>query len=964
MRLSPGVAGCLLLSGMLIPAWASTPGEQSLELFEKRIRPVLVQHCHQCHSAKSKKVRGGLRLDTSAGIRKGGDSGAVVVPGKPKDSLLIEALRYESLEMPPKGKLPDAVIADFVKWVQMGAPGPRQADSHVSRGSSSQTEIDIEKGRHFWCFQPIQKPSPPEVRLDEWPRTDIDRFILARLEAEGLSPGLDADKQTLIRRCYFDLIGLPPTPAQAQRFVDDTAPNAFEKVIDDLVDNVHFGERWGRHWLDVVRFAESSGGGRTRIFYDAWRYRDYVIDSLNRDTRFDQFVIEQIAGDLLPCDNDRQRENNVIATGFLALGPTNYELQDKEVLRMEVIDEQMDTIGRAFLALTIGCARCHDHKFDPIPIADYYAMAGIFRSTKTLVHANVSNPVETELPISAEHRRALQRHQEQIDPVRQRINKAKTRLKQAKDRLVGKSTTYDPRALPGIVLDDTQATLRGKWSTSRANLYFVGPGYRYASPGKSHAVYRFPIRNSGMYEVRTSYNAHSNRSGKVFVTIKHAVGTTAKQVSHKKSPPIDELFISLGRYPFEKDQVAEVSVSCDGADGVVVIDAVQLLPDRSSAAATIANTRRPDVQTQDELKTQVVAAETALELLEVDLRELEKQAPPLPPKTMSVREEDKDEIGDFHVCIRGDVHNLGEKTSRGFLSVVSSGKPIKIAPRESGRLELARWIASSENPLTARVIVNRIWHHLFGTGLVRTVDNFGRMGERPSHPRLLDYLASRMIEERWSFKKTIKDVMLSRVYQLSNKDVSRRSSIDPENRFYRKANRRRLEAEAIRDAILFVSGQLELTVGGLTIDRKAKSEFEYRFETRRRSVYVPVFRNTLHDLFAVFDFADPNFVVGRRSTSTIPTQALYLMNSPFVLEQSRHAAAQLLKTSATGDRGWIERAFRQTLGRPPTSGEHALALDYFGRYNETDEQEQQRQIEIWGRFYQVLFSCIDFRYVE
>jgi len=375
-----------------------------IEFFEKKIRPVLVQHCYECHAADSKAIKGSLLLDSREGWRKGGDSGPSIVSGKPNDSLLIKALRHEDgLEMPPKGKLSDEVINDFVKWVELGAPDPRKGGpvKIIKR------EIDIKAGQQFWSFKPIAAPSIPAVKAAHWPDSTIDRFVLAKLEAAGIQPNADADRTTLLRRVSFDLIGVPPSPAEMDAFAADQSPEAYGNVVDRLLASPQFGERWGRHWLDLARFAESSGGGRSMIFPEAWRYRDYVIRSFNDNKPFDRFVLEQLAGDLLTAESPQQREEQLVATALLALGPTNYEEQDKLALEFDVVDEQLETLSRTFLGMTVGCARCHDHKFDPIPTRDYYAMAGILRSTHLLIHDNVSKWLETPLPMSSDQEAAV-----------------------------------------------------------------------------------------------------------------------------------------------------------------------------------------------------------------------------------------------------------------------------------------------------------------------------------------------------------------------------------------------------------------------------------------------------------------------------------------------------------------------------------------------------------------------------
>jgi hypothetical protein len=713
--------GFLLALVLAVPAAAQDAG---VAFFETKVRPVLVEQCYPCHSHAAKKRRGGLYVDSKIGLLDGGDSGPAIVPGKPAGSLLIRAVRHTAgdLKMPPERKLAPETIADLEKWIALGAPDPRTAVAEPQRG-----QIDIDAGRQFWAFQPPKRHPVPAVQDNAWPAGPIDRFLLAQMEAKHVRPVADADRPTLIRRTYFALIGLPPTPAQIDAFVDDRSPDAFARVIDELLASPHFGETWGRHWLDLARFSESSGGGRSLLFKEAWRYRDYVVQSFNDDTPYDQFLIEQIAGDLLPYLTLEQRCRFLIATGFLTLGPTNYERQDKPSLEMDVIDEQLDTIGKTMLGMTIGCARCHDHKFDPIPQADYYALAGILRSTKTLIHDNVSRWVEQPLPSKSSDR----------------------------------------------------------------------------------------------------------------------------------------------------------------------------------------------------------------------------------PMAMSVQDAAK--VGDCCIAVRGNVHSKGAVVPRGVLQVPTLGPPPVIPANESGRRQLAGWIASKDNPLTARVMVNRVWHHLFGAGIVRTVDNFGSTGEPPSHPELLDYLALRFVEQGWSVKTLIREVMLSHAYRLASTPSPEATVVDPENRLLWRMNRRRLDAEAIRDTMLQVAGRLNRTIGGPTMKPGTKAERDYVFDDARRSIYTPVFRNRLLELFDVFDFADPNLCLGRRNVSTVATQALYLMNSPFVQAQA-HAAAEKALTVPMDDAGRLDIAYRRTLGRLPTVRERELAMDYL--------RAAPDRIAGWERLYQVLFACVDFRYVN
>lgn len=919
---------------ILVSASRLAAADPNIEFFEKRIRPVLATQCYECHSAEAKRLRAGLLLDTRDGVRKGSETGPVIFPGKPGDSKLIQALRYTmpKLKMPPKGKLPDSVIADFEKWIALGAPDPRTGSSITKKNTA------LEEGRRFWAYQPPRPPAIPSVKDATWPQSDIDRFLLAKLESKGLRPVGDADRIALIRRVYYDLIGLPPTPEQVDAFVNDKRPEAFARVVDELLASRHFGERWGRHWLDVARYAESSGGGRSLMFPDAWRYRDYVIDSFNRDKPYPQFIAEQIAGDLLPYSSAKQREEQLIATAFLVLGPTNYERQDKDILETDVIDEQLDTIGRAFLGMTIGCARCHDHKFDPIPTKDYYALAGIMRSTQTLIHDNVSKWVDTPLPVPPEQEAILKKHDQQVAALKEQIRLAKEAEKKAVSPFA--KSIINPRELPGIVIDDDQAKKVGAWTHSKFSNHYVGEGYLHdgdAGKGEKTLTFNPEFLQSGRYEVRLAYTAGGNRAPKVPVTILHADGEQTFFVNEQETPPIDGHFLSLGTFRFEKGNQWFVIVSNENTSGHVTVDAVQFLPEDTDKSAPA----------KDRVKKTPLKSKE----LEAELKKLIDRAPPR-PQAMSVREAAK--IEDFFVCIRGIIHNRGESVPRGFLQAATIAPPPTIPANESGRRQLAEWLGNSNNPLTARVMVNRIWHYLFGAGIVRTVDVFGTTGELPSHPELLDYLAIRFVRDGWSVKTMIRSIVLSHTYQLA---VAKPHAADPENRLLSRANRRRLDAEAIRDTILTVSGKLDLKYGGPNWKPGTTTEVGYSFDDTRRSVYTPVFRNRLSEILEVFDFPDPNLVSGKRNVSTVSTQALFLLNSPFIIEQSRHAAERELATLGLSAQERIERAYRRAIGRAPTERERAIALQFV-----TEKAEGEK--EVWQRFYQALFGCIDFRYLD
>lgn len=774
-----------------------------IEFFEKRVRPALAKYCYECHSAKSEKVKGGLFLDTKTGIRKGGEIGPAIVPGDLRESLLIEAIHWknEDLQMPPKKKLPDAIVKVLEDWVRMGAPDPRTGQTVVK------DEIDIEEGKKFWAFQPLVREEP-KVRNQKWSRSPIDRFVEAGFEAKGLSPAPDADKATLIRRVFFDLTGLPPVPDQLEGFLANDDPDAFEQVVDRLLASPQFGVRWGRHWLDVARYAESNGMERNAAFPHAWRFRDYVVDSFNEDKPFDQFVREQVAGDLLPGKTTDER---IVATGFLAMGPKSLNNRNTAEFKMDLVDEQIDVTTRAFMGLTVACARCHDHKFDPIATEDYYSMAGIFKSTHALFGGSGSGVRQT------------------------------TKLIELQD---GRKEPGEPKTDYAKLIGANQAELR--------------------SLNKKVAVIKKELK--GKY----------------------------------KEDPIYQETVSMIK------------------------------------------------------KTQAVVKKNRAKLAKS-----KKQTGSL---AMGARE-GKPENAKVH--IRGNIATLGKVVPRGFPQVLDFSD-MQIDPAQSGRLQLAEWIADPANPLTPRVLANRVWHHLFGRGIVRTVDNFGQTGERPSNFPLLDYLATRFVENGWSVKKLVREVVLSRAYQLSSIHDPANAKIDPDNAFFWKMNQRRLDAESMRDAMLAVSGRLILSPaegspvqnmdGNLGRNVKQLEELR-KAKLDNRSIYLPVVRQAIPNVLKTFDFAEPSIIVGRRDVTTVPTQALFLLNSDFVITQSKALAEGLAQVRKEDQ---INHAFRLLFARPPTSGEKIRTQSFLDDCMKYEDSE----LQAWTTVCQALLASAEFRYLN
>lgn len=934
------------------------PNAAQLQFFEERIRPVLVEHCYSCHSAEAKDVRGGLLLDSRDAILLGGDSGPALVAGKPESSLLLEAMRHESLEMPPDRKLPDNILNDFETWIQLGAVDPREGGVVRSKRS-----IDIDKGREFWSFRPVVKPAVPEAG-DGWAISDVDRFVAAaRSEAANTTTLATADEatpETLIRRLSFVLIGLPPTLDEQKHFIDAWKANpetAMSTTVDRLLASPQFGEHWGRHWMDVARYAESTGGGRSMMLPDAWRFRDYVIHSFNTDKSFQQLVREHLAGDLLPASTDKQRDEQVIGAGYLMLGAINYEEQDKEQLRMDVVDEQIDSMGRSFLGMTLGCCRCHDHKFDPIPTTDYYALGGIFRSTKSLTPGNVCGFVTTPLRVGFD-RTALDQWIAKNKELERQISELKKPGREKNDR----PGAPNRNVLTGIITDDSEAQLEGKWVASSFQQPFVGVGYHHSDSPRTGVSARFETQlpENGEYVVRMVVNHGESRSDKVPVVVTHADGESTVTVNQKSKPSGDGMFAELGRFRFEAAQQAVVVVkAAEASSGFVIVDSIQFLP-----ISLLSPGER--IAASSQIFADNAGKQTELRRLEAERKQHAKSKPEI-PTAMCV--EDEKSPADWHVHIRGEIRNLGPVVPRGFITVAT---PVSIGPTittpnpstTSGRLELAEWVASSSNPLTARVYVNRIWQHLIGEGIVRTPDNFGETGERPSHPELLDFLAATFVEDdAWSTKRMVRRLCLSRTFRMSSSSTAEQTAADPDNRLLTHAIRRRLDAEAVRDSLLQIAGSLDRSVqSGRTIAKVSTYDNEYRhsmYPTNVRSVFVPSFRNTMLDLFEVFDGANPNLVSGKRTRSTRPAQALYMLNSPFVMQQAQSAAREFLKSppfEAKNPDISVRNAWQICMSREPTPKELSAILTAIG--------ERPISEDAWTEVFHAMFASVDFRYLE
>lgn len=951
------------------PSSDTEPRRADMDFFESKIRPVLVEHCYACHSRQAEsagKLRGGLRVDDREALRRGGDSGPAIVPRDLEASLLIAALRHDGSDykMPPSGRLPAAIIADFESWIGRGAPDPRQAVA-----DSSKPLVHSANPLRHWAYQPTKSVAVPAIETAydrQWIRTDLDSFIAASLRQHNLARNGTATSSTLLRRLSFDLRGLPPSPEELDDFLNHDAPDAWERSIDRWLASPRFGERWGRHWLDVARFAESLTL-RGFILPEAWRYRDYVMAAWNADRSLGDFIREQIAGDLLPHSTLEQAQRQRVATTFLAIGNTNLEEQDKQQLVMDVVDEQLDVISKAFLAQTVTCARCHDHKFDPIATRDYYALAGILRNCQTLEHDNVSKWLEFPLPVEPALEAELKRHEQALATNADRLKSARDALKSVNgEPASSNSAIVALKDLPGIVVDDAQAKRVGDWMHSQHTKPYVGDGYlhdRDESKGQKTLTFIPELPRAGEYEVRFAYTPGGNRSPAVPVTVFSADGEKTLSINQQHKPAIDGVFVSLGRFRFEPSGQSFVIVDTAGTQGHVIADAVQFLPlDEPATAKTDApknsSLDRPDLT---ERKKQI---ESTIAQLEAERKKLQ-QTGPQRPMFMSVRERGENEDAPIHK--RGSVHLLGERVPRGVLPLVGPPLERPIPSDRSGRRELAEWLASADNPLTARVFANRLWHWTMGSGLVRSTDNFGTTGDSPTHPELLEHLAFRFREGNESPKRLIRRLVTSATYQLTSDDSSEMLAVDPENHFRWRMPRRRMDAECIVNALLASSGELDLALGGPTLHSGVTADYGYQHQSVRRAEYWPVLRNSLPDLFEAFDFADPSVVTGRRDESVIASQSLALLNQPRMASWSQQAAQRVLAFSET-DETRIDYAFRLTLGRVPSTGERDAIMRFLQQApvkrspNAIDTGDQM--LDVWSSVMQSVFASIDFRYLD
>ena len=895
--------------------------------FEKNIRPILINRCYECHSVEKGKAKGSLTLDSREAILKGGDSGPALIAGQPEKSLLIESVHYKNqdLQMPPKGALPSQEIQLLEDWIKMGAPDPRAAVASKMHGGPR--TIDLAEGAKHWAFSPISRPKVPTQAAGGNP---IDAFITAKLVEKGLKLSPPADARTLIRRITFDLTGLPPTPQEVEGFVAERTRNpqsALRNLIDRLLASHAYGEKWGRHWLDVARYSDSNGLDENIALGTAWRYRDYVVKAFNDDLPFDQFVIEQLAGDLLKSENVEMRQRRITATGFLNLGAKVLAEPDKDKLRMDVIDEQIDVMGRAFMGLTLGCARCHEHKFDPIPHEDYYALAAIFKSTESFSSDRIGAlSTAFEAPMGDFEAFANVKAAECVlDDQKAAIAKLEAEAnKKLKDEVRSQAVAYlmNAAALP------------------------VAPTLSQVRPVAEKAGLRPHI----LLNCRVWLAA--NEAHPFFKPWQEALRTRGG-VSHLRE------YYTL----MFKQTSALKDVKADKGSESLLHQAKAALDDPKGFLAL---PPEPIILYPKAIADQLNAMKDSMMSVQSNLPDL--------PTALAVTDSPKI-LKELPLHIRGSHLALGKPVPRGFIQVVQASLKTKqpdFKPDQSGRLELARWLASPEHPLTSRVTVNRLWTWHFNQGIVPSVDNFGLLGQKPAHPELLDYLARWFTDKGWSVKAMHRLIMTSKTY-LQSSEVRHTPDADPENQLLWHFPVRRLEAEEIRDALLHVAGTLDTATGGKTIPRRNR-EFVFNHTSKdlttygstRRALYLPVIRNNLYDLFQQFDYPDPATSTGRRESSVVSPQALLLMNS----ELSQTAAEALAKRLLTQKD--LEARLRAACGlayaREATETDLRRCRDFLttadGMLASTEADPAKREQQAWALLAQTLLMSSEFIYVR
>jgi hypothetical protein len=887
---------------------------------------------------------------------RGGDSGPAIDLEQPEESLLLRAIGYRDpqLQMPPDSRLADAQIDAVRTWIASGARVP-EPFSKGSRQQAASTGLSVPQAHDHWAYRPIARPIIPQVAAmldgEDHPESPIDAFLARRQQELGIWPSERVELVNWLRRLAIDLHGLNPAYEETRYWsrldASGDGPERSmlrERIIDSMLASPRTGERLARRWMDLVRYAESLTL-RGFVLGDAWRYRNYLIEAFDSDMPMHQFITEQIAGDLLPAVSVVDAQRQWTATTGLVLGDHNYEEQDKLQLEMDIIDEQLDTIGKVFLGQTIGCARCHDHKFDPIPTSDYYALAGILKSSVSVEHENVSKWIRMPLPLDEEMERSYAAAADRKKELEQSIAAIRKQWEsEPKGARIAKGSEF-----PGLVVDDQHAQKIGNWKTSSSVKTYIDEGYVHDEnqlQGEKTVTFEPTMLAPGAYVVRMAYAQGENRSSKTLIRVASADGEKEIRINQKQRPSDDGLWQTLGTFRFEAGGQAYVIVSNDGSDGHVIADAIQFLPEGQSPPSR--ESLRSDEQASQE--SQRAAAWKEKERMEQELKDLIHFLDTR-PMVQSLRVAEKP--ADLPIHVRGSVHRLGKVVPRGFLDCINAHNPglrerSAVMPQSNGRWELARWLVDADNPLPRRVAVNRLWSYLMGAGMVRSLDNFGTTGDSPVDPELLDWLASEFHESDWSTKKMLHAIATSAAYQRSAYRSATSQTRDPDNRAFAAAPLRRLDAEALRDSILQASGELQLlTRLESTIRSGIKDDYRYEHEGGLRAVYQPWFRNSSPQLIRQFDGANPSYPTFQRDRSTIATQALTLMHSPWVAARAI-AAAQRVGASVPEQEA-IASVFRNTLGRDADPWESEWALEVL-------KEEGLPSLVLH------LFSSIDFRY--
>lgn len=887
---------------------AKSETDSQAEFFERNVRPLLAEKCFSCHGRGQRK--GKLGLDNREAILAGGESGPAVVEGDPKSSLLIEAVQQSgSLQMPPDARLSEREIAILKEWVSLGLPFP-------SKGSSGNAAIRAngvitEEDRQFWSFRPIENPPLPSMTDVDWPRGPIDLFVLKRLEEEDLAPVPEADRRTWIRRATFDLLGLPPDEEDVAAFVVDQREDAYQRVVDRLLASPHYGERWARHWLDVARYGEDQAHTfQARTYPNGFRYRDWIIESLNENLPIDQFLFHQIAGDLLPGERD-ERMRRLRALGFFSLGPVYYaDAGCAPKAKADEYDDRIDTLVRGMLGLTVSCARCHDHKFDPISMQDYYALAGIFASTEYS-----EEPLAPPEQVKA------------YDLAQAEIKKSEQQLKEFESQLTREvAESFAPR---------TAEYMLAAWSV----------GYRRQKEADLKII--AVIEGSDLEEllVERWLQYLQSEDFKKISRFKawHDLASDASDLTSLKSAAesVQSQLVSAIQLRHEISALTKDASSL-----------LKALIDGNNAPLAIPKDRL-DKWLSDESKMQLAATKQGIDQ--------QKKAAPAKYPVVHAIAEGKPTNQKIH--LRGNVNDLGDEVPRRFPAILAAASTGNFE-QGSGRLELAKAIAHPQNPLTARVFVNRVWQHHFDRGIVSTPSNFGLLGVPPTHPELLDHLAARFISSGWSLKQLHRDIMLSATYRLASSGGSfQNETRDPDNRWLWRMNRRRLDIESMRDAALMFAGNLDLSVGGPSTKLEVNNN-------RRRTLYAAVSRHELDHVLRLFDFPDPNLTSERRSMTTVPMQQLFVLNSEFMINQSRALASRVdLQRSPSDqvtldDSARIDRLYSWLFGRKPDENERRIGLAFVHSGEDDGVDPGEIRLSRWEQYAHALLSTNEFFFVD